>query len=45
MEFTQEMPYFVYVELNFNFSEVVTLMEMPLVTSVVKYLVFKVIII
>lgn len=45
MEFTQEMPSFLYVELNFIFSEVVILMEMYLVTSVVKYLVFKVIII
>lgn len=46
MEFTQEMSFFfVYVELNFNFSQVVNLMEMLLVTFVVKYLVFKVIII
>lgn len=37
--------FFVYVELNFNFSQVVNLMEMLLVTFVVKYLVFKVIII
>lgn len=44
MQCTQEMCSSVYVELNFNFSWVVTLMQMFLVIFVVKYLVSRVII-